>query len=233
MIDRRLASSRRHALAVVLAALSLTVLGPLAASGGPPTDQLRNRIDRILQVLSDPEMMKDGRTGERRATLRRIAGEVFDFNEISRRSLGRYWQPRTPAEREEFVRLFADLLERAYVSKLELYSGEKIDYPGEVPDGDVTTVKTRIITKQGTAIPVDYRMFQQNGQWRAYDALIEGVSLVGNYRTQFNSVIQRTSYEDLVKTLRAKAQEGAPPTPGKPPVAGPVTPVSTPRTQTP
>src|SRR5439155_3213847 len=127
---------------------------------------------------------------------------------------GRYWQPRTPAEREEFVRLFADLLERAYVSKLELYSGEKIEYPGEVPDGDVTTVRTRIITKQGTPIPVDYRMFQQSGQWRAYDALIEGVSLVANYRSQFNSVIQRTSYEDLVKTLRAKAQEGAPP-PGK------------------
>jgi len=196
----------------VLSAITLSIL--LAASAvqaGPATDQLRNRVDRILQVLSDPEMAKESRTVERRAALRRIAGEVFDFNEISRRSLGRYWQPRTPAEREEFVRLFADLLERAYVSKLELYSGEKIEYPGEVPDGDVTTVKTRIITKQGTPIPVDYRMFQQSGQWRAYDALIEGVSLVSNYRSQFNSVIQRTSYEDLVKTLRAKAAEGAPP----------------------
>jgi phospholipid transport system substrate-binding protein len=199
----------------VLSAITLSILlAAPAVQAGPATDQLRNRVDRILQVLSDPEMAKESRTAERRAALRRIAGEVFDFNEISRRSLGRYWQPRTPAEREEFVRLFADLLERAYVSKLELYSGEKIDYPGEVPDGDVTTVKTRIITKQGTPIPVDYRMFQQGGQWRAYDALIEGVSLVANYRTQFNSVIQRTSYEDLVKTLRAKAQEGALP-PGK------------------
>ena len=212
-------------LATVLSVLPLAV-----AQAGPPTDQLRNRVDRILQVLSDPEMMKDSRTAERRTTMRRIAGEVFDFTEISRRSLGRYWQPRTPAEREEFVRLFADLLERAYVSKLELYSGEKIEYTGEVPDGDVTTVKTRIITKQGTPIPVDYRMFQQSGQWRAYDALIEGVSLVGNYRTQFNSVIQRTSYEDLVKTLRAKAAEGAPPPPGKPGAGAPATSPARPQT---
>ncbi len=204
----------------VLSALTFSILlAAPAVQAGPATDQLRNRVDRILQVLSDPEMTKESRTAERRAALRRIAGEVFDFNEISRRSLGRYWQPRSPAEREEFVRLFADLLERAYVSKLELYSGEKIEYPGEVPDGDVTTVRTRIITKQGTPIPVDYRMFQQGGQWRAYDALIEGVSLVANYRSQFNSVIQRSSYEDLVKTLRVKAAEGAPP-PGKTPASG-------------
>jgi phospholipid transport system substrate-binding protein len=212
---------RRRLLRVVALATVLSVLPLPVAEAGAPTDQLRNRVDRILAILSDPEMMKDSRTAERRTAMRRIAGEVFDFTEISRRSLGRYWQPRSPAEREEFVRLFADLLERAYVSKLELYSGEKIEYAGEVPDGDVTTVKTRIITKQGTPIPVDYRMFQQSGQWRAYDALIEGVSLVGNYRTQFNSVIQRTSYEDLVKTLRAKAAEGAPPQPGKPGAVAP------------
>jgi phospholipid transport system substrate-binding protein len=177
---------------------------------GPATEQLRNRVDRVIQVLTDPELSKPERTVERRATMRRIAGEVFDFNEISRRSLARYWQARTPAEREEFVRLFGDLLEHAYVSKIELYSGEKIDYLPEMVDGDVTTVRTRIITKQGTPIPVDYRMFQQNGQWRAYDALIEGVSLVGNYRNQFNSVIQRSSYEELVKTLRAKVKETVP-----------------------
>ena len=213
MIDSRIAPRLRR-VALLSALMFSILLAAPAVQAGPATDQLRNRVDRILQVLSDPEMAKESRTAERRMAIRRIAGEVFDFNEISRRSLGRYWQPRTPAEREEFVRLFADLLERAYVSKLELYSGEKIEYPGEVPDGDVTTVRTRIITKQGTPIPVDYRMFQQSGQWRAYDALIEGVSLVSNYRSQFNSVIQRTSDEDLVKTLRAKAAEGAPP-PGK------------------
>ena len=202
-------------LLVLSAVVAFGLLGVATSDAGPATDQLHGRVDRVLKVLSDPQMAKDGRTAERRATLRRISGEIFDFTEISRRSLARHWQGRSPAEREEFIQLFGELLERAYVSKIELYSGEKIEYAGEVPDGDVTTVRTRIVTKQGTPIPVDYRMFQQGGQWRAYDALIEGVSLVGNYRTQFNSVIQRSSYDDLVKMLRARRQEAAPAAPGK------------------
>lgn len=180
-----------------------------AVEAGAPTDQLRGRVDRVLALLTDPEMATDGRIADRRAAMRKIAEEVFDFSEISRRSLARHWPPRTPAEREEFVRLFGELVERAYVSKIELYTGEKIEYFAEVPDGDVTTVRTRIITKQGAAIPVDYRMFNQDGRWRAYDVLIEGVSLVGNYRGQFNTVIQRSSYDELVKTLRVRQQEGA------------------------
>lgn len=188
---------------------------PGAAVAGPATNQLHGRIDRVLTILVDPELAKPSRTAERRAAIRGVAGEIFDFTEISKRSLARHWLSRTPAEREEFARLFADLLERAYVSKLELYSGEKVEYAGEVADAELVTVRTRIVTKQGTPIPVDYRMFQQNGQWRAYDVLIEGVSLVGNYRSQFNAVIQRSSYEGLVKTLRVKAQES----PSGPPVA--------------
>ena len=224
MIDRQTAHrwARHVSLASAITLLALLTAPPLEA--GPPTDQLKSRVDGIIRILSDPEMMKESRTAERRAAMRKIAGEVFDFAEISKRSLARHWPPRTPAERQEFVRLYADLLERAYVGKLELYTGERIEYTGELPDGDVTTVKTRIITKQGTPIPVDYRMFQDGGQWRAYDALIEGVSLVGNYRSQFNTVIQRNGYEGLVKALRAKAEEGAPPPPSKP--AGPSTPAA-------
>jgi len=152
-------------------------------------------------------MKPDARTADRRAALGTIANELFDFTEISRRSLARHWQPRTPAEREEFTRLFGDLLEYSYVSKIEVYSGEKVVYVGELLDGDLATVRTRIITKQGTEIPVDYRLARQGDQWRAYDVLIEGVSLVANYRAQFNAVIQRTSYADLVKTLRVRRDE--------------------------
>jgi len=93
------------------------------------------------------------------------------------------------------------------VSKIEVYSGEKVVYVAELLDGDLATVRTRIITKQGTEIPVDYRLARQGDQWRAYDVLIEGVSLVANYRAQFNAVIQRTSYADLVKTLRVRRDE--------------------------
>jgi len=216
----------------VLAALAVVVLAPAAAPAGPPTDQVKSRVDRVVRVLEDPEMRKEARTAERRAVIRAVAGELFDFTEISRRSLARHWQARTPAEREEFVRLFGDLLERSYVSKLELYSGEKIEYVAEVLDGELATVRTRIVTKQGTPIPVDYRLFRNGDQWRAYDVLIEGVSLVGNYRTQFNAVIQRSSYDGLVKTLRARRDEPPPPAPTGKASGGPALdapPAATPR----
>jgi phospholipid transport system substrate-binding protein len=136
-----------------------------------------------------------------------VVNQIFDFTEISQRSLGRHWQARTPAEREQFVALFGDLLENAYITKIESYSGEKIQYPGDVIDGDLALVKTRIVTKQETEIPLDYRMFLNGGRWAVYDVSIEGISLIGNYRTQFNAVIQRSGYPDLVAKLKAKQDE--------------------------
>jgi phospholipid transport system substrate-binding protein len=189
-----------------LAAALLAVIGS-GAWAGPPTDQLHGRIDRVLEVLQDPALKKDSKATERRATLRGIAGEIFDFTEVSQRSLGRHWQARTPSERQEFVALFADLLEHTYVSKIEGYSGERIVYAGETLDGDQATVRTRIVTKQGTEIPVDYRMFQRDGRWRAFDVNIEGISLVGNYRSQFNAIIMRSSYADLAARLKTKQDE--------------------------
>jgi phospholipid transport system substrate-binding protein len=212
--------SRRLAPAVLAAAL----LGAAGSSAwaGPPTDQLHDRIDRVVKVLDDPALKKESKTTERRATLRRIADEIFDFTQISQRSLGRHWQTRTPAEREEFVVLFGDLLERSYISKIESYSGERVVYAGETLDGDQATVRTRIVTKQGTEVPVDYRMFERDGRWRVFDVNIEGVSLVGNYRSQFNAIIVRSSYQDLVTKLRAKQDEGAGPRgPGRPRVESP------------
>ena len=193
--------------AFVLLAIVLALLVPGEASAGAPTDQLRGSIDRVLKILSDPDLKREARTPERRAAIRAVANEIFDFTEISQRSLARHWAARTSAERQEFIKLFGDLLEQSYISKIELYSGERIQYAGEVPDGDQAVVKTRIVTKQGTEIPVDYRMFVRADRWRAYDVNIEGVSLVSNYRTQFNTVIQRTGYPDLVAKLKAKQDE--------------------------
>jgi phospholipid transport system substrate-binding protein len=184
-----------------------TILAVANAAAGPPTDQVRGSIDRVLQILADPELKQTTKTGDRRNAIRTVAGEIFDFSEISQRSLARHWAARTPAERQEFVALFGDLLEHSYITKIEAYSGEKILYTGEVADGDQAVVKTRIVTKTGTDIPVDYRMFLKGDRWRAYDVNIEGVSLVSNYRTQFNSVIQRSGYADLVSKLRAKQED--------------------------
>ncbi len=197
--------TRRFALVVLTAVLALLIARDAAA--GPPTDQLRRSIDLVLKILSDGDLKTEAKTAQRRVMIRTVANEIFDFGEISQRSLGRHWQARSPAEREEFIRLFGDLLEHSYITKIEGYSGEKILYAGELADGDVATVKTRIVTKQGTEIPVDYRMFRNGERWRAYDVAIEGVSLVANYRTQFNSIIGRAGYPDLVVRLRAKQDE--------------------------
>jgi len=196
---------RRLVLVVLAVALALA----RDAAAGPPTDQLRRSIDLVLQILSDQTLRTDARAAERRTKIRAVASDIFDFEEVSRRSLGRHWQGRTPAEREEFVRLFSDLLERSYVTKIEGYSGEKIRYAGELADGDQATVRTRIVTKQGTEIPVDYRMSRNGDRWRAHDVAIEGVSLVANYRTQFNAVVARGGYSELVSRLKAKQDEAA------------------------
>jgi len=121
--------------------------------------------------------------------------------------MARHWQPLSEAQRTEFVGLFAELLERSYISKIETYGGEKIQYTAERADGDFATVSTRIITKNGTEVPVDYRMIKRADRWLVYDVSIEGVSLVSNYRTQFNKIIQTTSYAELVSKLRNKQDE--------------------------
>ena len=222
---------RRLLARAVLACVLVAAVGP-SAWAGPPTDQIRNRVDRIVKVLEDPDLQKEARTTERRATIRRIADEIFDFTEISQRSLGRHWQARTPAERAEFVALFGGLLSDVYISRIEAYSGERILYVSETVDGDYVTVRTRIVTKQGTEIPVDYRMLQRDDRWRVYDASIEGVSLVANYRAQFNSVVQRSSYQDLVTRLRTKQDESHGPraTGGRGAIGQPKPPPSPPQT---
>ena len=191
-----------------LAVAALLVL-PAAreASAGIPTDQLKGAIDRVVKTLDDPGLKGEGKAADRRHAIRKIADEIFDFNEISRRALARHWQGLSDKQRQEFVGLFADLLERSYISKIELYGGEKIVYANERVDGDVATVGTKIITKNGTDVPVDYRMAKRGGRWLVYDVNIEGVSLVSNYRTQFNKIIQTASYEELVQKLKTKQDE--------------------------
>lgn len=181
-----------------------TVESPWAAT---PQEQLKGAIDRVVSTLDNPAMKGDGKAAERRSAVRKIANEIFDFSEIARRSLGRYWQPLSEAQRSEFVGLFADLLERSYISKIELYGGEKINYGGERVDGDLAIVSTKVITKNGTEVPIDYRLFRRGDRWMIYDVNIEGISLVSNYRTQFNKIIQTNGYNALVDRMKAKQTE--------------------------
>ena len=190
-------------LAVVM---GVTVLGG-AVEAGIPTDQLRSATDRVLKVLQDPAMKQSASGDARRQQIRSIADEIFDWRETGKRALARHWQARSPKEQEEFSALFADLIERSYVGRIEQYSGERIVYTGDSVDGDQATVQTKLITKTNTEIPIDYRMQKEGDRWRAYDVVIEGVSLVGNYRAQFNRIIVQSGYDTLVGKLKAKRGE--------------------------
>ena len=192
-------SYRRWTCLVVLS-IALLLTTARGAAAGAPTDQLRQHIDEVLKVVQSPE---HGTPAEAKV-IRTIATKIFDFQETAKRSLGPHWQQRTPPQREEFTKLFTDLLEHSYVTRIQQYAGEKIEYVSETVEGDQATVKTRIVTKKGTEVPIEYRMMRESDQWRVYDVMIEGVSLISNYRTQFNKIIRTSSYDDLIAKMRAK-----------------------------
>ena len=191
---------------VALALAGLLILSVAPAWAVTPTEQLKGSIDKIIPILENPTLKGDDKLKERRAAIRRVATDVFDFTESARRALGPHWERRTAQERQEFSRLLGDLLERTFAARLEQYAGERIQYTGESVDGNLATVKTRIITKGGAALAVDYEVLQRGDRWFVYDVWIEGVSLMNNYRAQFNKIIQTSSYEDLVRKLKAKQQ---------------------------
>lgn len=200
--------SWRRPLLLVLAVLALA--HPSLAGAESPAEHVRAQIGRVVRVLEDPALQAPAATAQRRAEIRRLAAELFDFGEITKRALAQHWHGRTAAERQEIVALMTGLLERAYLSKIELYSGERISVVGETLDGEQATVRTRILTRQGTEIPVDYRLHRPGARWLVYDVVIEGVSLVANYRSQFAKIIQGQSYAELVRRLRARLAEPEP-----------------------
>jgi phospholipid transport system substrate-binding protein len=156
--------------------------------------------DRVVKVLQDPALDQT----QRRAEIRAIALEAFDVTEAARRTLGPHWPKRTPAERQEFIGLFQGLLERGYLSRIGEYGGESVQYVGERIEGEYATVRALIVTQKGTQVPVEARVLRQGDRWRMYDVLIENVSLIASYRSQFDRVIRTSSYEELVRRLKAR-----------------------------
>ena len=194
---------RRIGALFLLALLS----APEPALAGDPTDQIRGAIDRGIAILQRPDLKAKEKREERREALRRELFPYFHFEEMAKRSLGVHWKDRTPQEREEFTRLFRDLLENAYAGKIEGYKGEKILYRKESVDLPYAEVNTVIVTLQGDEIPVDYRVLKDGARWRIYDIVIEGVSLVNNYRSQFAGILQKSSYPELVRRLKSTIQQ--------------------------
>jgi phospholipid transport system substrate-binding protein len=181
-------------------------LFPSPSRAGNATERIRGTIDRAIEILKDPALAAKDKKEERRDMLRKEIAPVFDFAEMAKRSLGPNWRGRTPEERDRFVVLFRELLENSYLGKIESYHGEQIRYGKETVDGPYAEVKTVVVTGKGQEIPVDYRLLAESGGYRIYDVVIEGISLVQNYRSQFNSILEKSSFSELMDKLRATVQ---------------------------
>ncbi len=177
------------------------------AQAGEPTQQIKQTTDKIIAIVSNPALKGPAKTEERRAALNKVVDERFDWEEMSRRSLATHWAKRTPEEKKEFIELFKDLLRRTYMEKVEGYSGEKVRYDGETLDGDYSSVKVKVITSADKEIPLEYRLWKKGTEWLVYDFSIEGVSLINNYRQQFNSILMKSPYKELVQKLKAKVAQ--------------------------
>jgi phospholipid transport system substrate-binding protein len=182
----------------------LLFIQPVWVVAGAPGDQVRQTVDKLLTTLNDPQLKGEQKKNERRQKLKEVLYQRFDFTEMAKRSLGAEWRRRTPQEQKEFVSLFTDLLERSYLDKIEAYSGEKVLYLKEREDGNYAEVETKIVDKNGQEYSLDYRLHKVNGDWRVYDVVIEDVSLVGNYRSQFSRVLAKSSFDELLKTMKEK-----------------------------
>jgi phospholipid transport system substrate-binding protein len=172
------------------------------------TDTIRKTVDDVIQVVSDTELKKKANEQRRRSAIKKSIAAIFDSQEMAKRSLGKHWNQRTPAERKQFVDLFSTLLENSYAGKIESYNNEKIVYTRETVDGDFAEVKSKVVTAKHEEYTLDYRLMKKDtSTWIVYDVVIEGVSLVSNYRTQFNRIITTNGYPELVKKLQAKSNE--------------------------
>ena len=196
---------RRFIMIPLFFLMTLVIAGSSIARG--PTEDVRETTDKLIAIVSDPALKTSDMAAERASRIRAAVDERFDWREMSKRTLARHWKKRTKPEKEEFIGLFGKLLERTYLDKVEGYSGEKVLYVGEKVDGKYGIVVVKIVTKKDTEILVKYKLKNKGSGWLAYDISIQGVSLVNNYRKQFNSILTRSSYEDLVKKLKKKVEK--------------------------
>lgn len=195
---------------LILCGISVLVFSSLSFADDGPTAQVKSTVDRVLEILKEPALKSPDKEETRGKQLKKVIFARFDFDEMAKRSLGVHWRERTPQERKEFVKIFADLLELSYRRKIERYTDEEIQYTKEQVDEKFGVVTTEIVSeKEGVDIPIDYKVIRRGDEWKVYDVVIDGISLVGNYRSQFNRIIQRSSYAELVKKMRIKQETEA------------------------
>jgi phospholipid transport system substrate-binding protein len=192
-------------LMLVSVLLSLGVAVWPAQGAATVTDEVKKIVDEVVRIVSSNELKKPKNEGKRRAELKKAIGSIFDYGQMAKLTLGVHWKKCTPAEQKEFVPLFETLLENSYATKIESYNNEKIVYLKETMEGDYAEVKSKVITTKGDEFTLDYRLGKEGSKWMVHDVVIEGVSLVANYRSQFNRIIQTQGYNELVKKLQTKS----------------------------
>lgn len=174
------------------------------AGGASPTETVQGAVQQVFAQQDGP-VVKKVSTAERRADIRKVAEGLFDFQEMSRRSLGPAWENLSAADKDEFVRLFTNLVSNAYMGKIEQYAGEPIKYESEQVDGSEASVLSRVVTPKGAEIGIEYRLYRADARWAVYDVRVDGISLVQSYKAQFTRLLQRGSFAELLKQLRQKA----------------------------
>lgn len=185
--------------------LVLCLIFPAPAFAGVPLETLKGHVDKVLDVLRDPSLKAESARKVKKGKIRAISEKMFDFTELSKRTLARNWSKFNPEQQKEFIELYTALLEDAYANKIMAYTDEKIVFSKEVALTERTVeVRSTVLRKTGD-IPLYYRVMLRDGVWRVYDVVIEGVSLINNYRAQFREILSNKPPESLLETLRKKA----------------------------
>ncbi len=198
----------RHRLATWIAfPIILSLTAPNPSRAGDPTERIRFVVEQGIEILNETKLQSKNGKQVYLDRLRDVVFPLFNFPEMARRSLGYHWRRLSPVERQEFVTLFTNLLERSYAGKIDLYDGEIVIFTGEAVEDNYARVDTKIISKRGEEYSIDYKLLRTNGDWRIYDVVVEHISLVNNYRSQFNRVISNSSYENLIKKINQKLKE--------------------------
>lgn len=202
--ERRTARRGAFSLALFLAALSVTVaFGASGQHTESPTEAVRSTLTEVFRILEDEKLKDPAKRIPRRHMLEEVIASHFDYTEMSKRALAANWTPLTAVERTEFVELFKSFLSDRYAEKIEGYSGEQVHYLSERIEGNYAEVRTELRSSK-VEIPMDYRLHMRDGTWHAYDIIVDGVSLVKNYRSQFDKIIRSDSYQELVRRLRER-----------------------------
>ena len=184
--------------------LLCSLLLPATSRADSPTEQVRATVDKVLTIVRSPNSKSKAHIEAQRVQLLEVIYPRFDFTEMAKRSLGPHWARRAPEEQREFVKVFAALMGRSYAENIESYTSQNVLYTRESEDQNYAQVDTKIVAENRSPLSINYKLHSVDGDWKIYDLVIEDISVVNNYRSQFDRVIARSSFAELVRTMMEK-----------------------------